>query len=37
MKLLNDNKDLKVFNNEKLGDGLWLHENCYFILKIFYV
>ena len=35
MKFLNDNKDLKVFNNEKLGDGVWLHENCYYIPEIF--
>ena len=34
MKFLNDNKGLKIFNNEKLGDGLWLHENCYFIPEI---
>lgn len=34
MNLLNENKDLEIFNNKTLNDAIWLYENSYFICKV---
>ena len=34
MKLLNENKELDVFNNDNLSSWLWIHDDIYRIFKI---